>query len=74
MKPPMATTVATVDPEMAPKKPQASTPAMASPPGRKPTRTLAVLISFWTMLPVVMMLPHSTKNSTTIRANLSMLR
>ncbi len=47
---------------------------MARPPGRKPTSTLAVLISFLTMLPVVMMLPQRTKKSTTIRANLSMLR
>lgn len=67
-------TVATVEPEIAPKKPQAITPAIARPPGSVPTSALAVRISFCTILPVVMILPHKTKNSTTTRANLSMLR
>ena len=53
MNPPIATTVATVEPEIAPKKPQAKIPAIASPPGRKPTRALAVLISLCTIEPVV---------------------
>jgi hypothetical protein len=46
MKPPIATTVATVDPLMAPNRPQAMTPAMASPPGSQPTTTLANLDQF----------------------------
>ena len=72
MNPPMATTVATVEPEMAPNSPQAMTPAMARPPGSQPTVTLATLISLSTMEPEVMTLPHRMKNRTTTRANLSM--
>ena len=73
MKPPMATTVATVDPEMAPKRPQANTPAMPRPPGSQPTRALATLINLSTIDPAVIMLPQRTKKRTTTRANLSML-
>ena len=74
MNPPMATTVATVEPEMAPNKPQAKTPAMPRPPGSQPTKTLAILISLSTIDPAVIMLPHRTKKRTTTRAKLSILR
>jgi len=73
MKPPRATTVATVDPEIAPNSPQARTPAMPSPPGSQLTRALANLMSFSTMDPAVMMFPQRIKNSTTTRAKLSIL-
>ena len=74
MNPPNATTVATVDPDMAPKSPQARTPAIPNPPGSQLTIALATLISFSTMDPAVMMFPHKIKKSTTTRAKLSMLR
>lgn len=74
MNPPMATTVATVEPLMAPNRPQARMPAMARPPGSQPTITLAKRISLFTMEPLVMMLPQRMKNSTTTRAKLSIDR
>ncbi len=73
MNPPRATTVATVEPEIAPNMAQAMTPAIPRPPGSQLTSTLVNLISFSTMVPVVMILPQSTKNSTTTNAKLSML-
>ena len=46
MKPPNATTVATVDPDMAPKRPQAITPAIPSPPGSQLTKHVGHLNEF----------------------------
>ncbi len=73
MNPPKATTVATVEPEIAPKSPQPRQPAIPSPPGSQLTTVLTTLISLSTMEPAVMMLPHRMKKSTTTRAKLSML-
>ena len=61
MNPPRATTVATVDPEMAPKSPHPKTPAIPRPPGSQLTRTLATLMSLSTMEPAVMMFPQRMK-------------
>ena len=74
MKPPNATTVATVEPDMAPNRPQAMTPAMPNPPGSQLTNTFATLMSLSTMVPAVIILPQSMKYRTTTRANLSILR
>ncbi len=73
MNPPSATTVATVEPEIAPKRPQPRQPAIPNPPGSQLTSVFTTLISFSTMLPAVMMLPQRMKKSTTTRAKLSML-
>ena len=74
MNPPKATTVATVEPEIAPNNPQAKTPAIPRPPGSQLTSALATLMSFSTMLPAVMIFPQRIKNRTTTRAKLSMER
>ena len=66
--------MATVDPDIAPKSAQAITPAMPSPPGSQLTRALAILMSFSTMVPVVIMLPQRMKKSTTTSEKLSRLR
>ena len=73
MKPPMATTVATVEPEIAPNNPQARTPAIPSPPGSQPTSALATRINLSTIDPEVIIFPHKIKNKTTTSANLSIL-
>lgn len=64
MKSPVATTVATVEPLMAPN--------MARPSGSQPTVALAKRISLVTMESAVMMLPQRIKNKTMINAKLSM--
>ena len=46
MKPPSATTVATVEPDMAPNRPQAMTPAMPSPPGQPTDQNVCHLDEF----------------------------
>ncbi len=53
MMDPIATTVAGEDPEMAAKNMQATTVAMASPPGIQPTAALAKSTSRWDTPPVV---------------------
>ena len=58
---PMAMTVTGADPEMAAKKRQAMMVAIISPPGRKPTKDLAKLISRSAMEPAVMMEPARMK-------------
>ena len=62
------------NPDMAPNRPHAITPAIPNPPGNQLTRTLATLISLSTMVPAVIILPQRMKYNTTTRANLSMLR
>src|SRR5512137_2904992 len=67
----MATTVAGLDPEMAPKNMQATTVAIASPPGRGPTRTLATAMIRRDMPPALITLAARMKNGMAIKANLS---
>ena len=59
---PTATTVAGDDPETAEKNMQASTEAIASPPGKWPTRALAKAIMRRATPPVVMKVPARIKN------------
>ena len=56
MVPPMAATVAWVDPETAPKSVQLALVVMGSPPGRWPTKALIMFISRPADSPDVMML------------------
>src|SRR5512136_352229 len=67
----IATTVAGLDPEMAPKNIQATTVAMASPPGRGPTRTLATAMIRRDIPPALMTFAARMKKGMAMRANLS---
>jgi hypothetical protein len=58
---PMATTVAGLDPDTAANSMQASTEAMARPPGKWPTQATANKIMRRATPPVVMKLPARTK-------------
>ena len=71
MMDPMATTVAGEEPEMAAKKIQARTPAMASPPGNHPTRAFMKSMRRRAMAPLVMMEPATIKKGMARRTNLS---
>ena len=59
--PPMAATVATAEPEMAPNSADASTVTAPSAPRTRPNRTLATLMSFCVM-PCAIRLPARMKN------------
>ena len=68
---PMATTVAGEDPEMAAKKMQAITDAMASPPLNLPTKSFITFTSLAEMAPSAMMFPARMKKGTPRSTKLS---
>ena len=66
---PIAAAVAALEPEMAAKKPHATTATMASPPETCPSITLQKLMSRREIPPELIRLPASTKNRIAIRVN-----
>ena len=64
---PTAKVVATVEPDTAPKSVQVATEVMASPPGRRPTMTLARRIRRRVRPPSPMMLPASMNSGSASR-------
>jgi hypothetical protein len=70
---PIATTVAGEEPDTAANSMQASTEAIASPPGRWPTADTAKLIIRLATPPVVRKLPARMKNGIASRVNCSMV-
>ena len=69
--PPMAATVAGLEPEMAPKKPEATTEIQARRPGRRLSSSSKKPISRSEIPPSAMMLPARMKKGTAIRVELS---
>ena len=69
MMAPIAAAVAALDPEIAAKKPQATTATIARPPDTCPSITLQKLISRREMPPELIRLPASTKNGIAIKVN-----
>ncbi len=70
--PPMAETVAALEPEMAPKKPEASTVITLSAPGTQPISAFAKEIMRFEMPPLSMMPPASIKKGTAMKGKESM--
>jgi hypothetical protein len=68
---PIAITVAGLEPEMVAKKAQASTAAIATPPGIQPTRLLAKRTMREAIFPSIRNWPESTKNGTAMMEKLS---
>ena len=69
--PPMAATVAGLEPEMAPKKPEPTTEIQARRPGRRLSSSSRKPMSRAEMPPSAMMLPARMKKGTAIRVKLS---
>src|SRR5690554_3516640 len=70
-RPPTATTVAGLEPEMAPKNMLDDTAVMPRPPVKRPTSRLAKLTMRWDSPPTLIRLPVRMKNGIAISENLS---